>query len=132
MENIATVERPLREFADIASQYFYDKTVRYSDIEGSLTIRSNDGDAEINLKDLSSGEKQIASLLSHIYLEEKETLLFIDEPELSLSVDWQTRLLPDLRKSGRCAFLLAVTHSPFIFENPLAEYAVDLRSAIGG
>lgn len=132
MDNISSVERPVRALVDITANYFHDKAMVYSDVDGTLTIREAESGNVVDLKDLSSGEKQIVSLLSHVYLEEKETLLFIDEPELSLSVDWQLRLLPDLRKSGRCAFLLAVTHSPFIFDNELEKHTVDVRSTLGG
>ena len=51
----------------------------------------------------------------------------IDEPELSLSIDWQRRLLPDIIRSGNCNMLLAVTHSPFIFENEFDMDAKEIR-----
>jgi predicted ATPase len=76
---------------------------------------------------LSSGEKQIVSLFSHIYLSGKSGYLVImDEPELSLSVPWQKRFLPDILATGRCSGLIAVTHSPFIFENELEKYTHEI------
>jgi predicted ATP-binding protein involved in virulence len=73
---------------------------------------------------LSSGEKQIVSLFSHLYLTNKhDYLVLIDEPELSLSVKWQKTFLEDVRKGAFCNGLVAVTHSPFIFDNSLDEYA---------
>ena len=57
-------------------------------------------------------------------------MILFDEPELSLSMRWQKRLLPDIVNSGRCVFLLAATHSPFIFENNLREYAVALSDSM--
>lgn len=72
------------------------------------------------LKNLSSGEKQIVGLFSKLYLDNTHGLfVFIDEPELSLSIDWQRRLLPDVIASDNCKGLFAVTHSPFIFDNDL-------------
>ena len=72
----------------------------------------------IKLAHLSSGEKQIVSLFSKLYLEnEKDCILIIDEPELSISMKWQKMLLPDIMRSENCKLLLTVTHSPFIFEN---------------
>ncbi len=131
MNEISTSEKPMKDFVATSNNYLRDKIVKYSDTEADLTIQNKLDGKSIDIKDLSSGEKQIMSLLSHVYLEEKESILFIDEPELSLSVDWQTRLLPDLRKSGRCAFLFAVTHSPFIFENDLELHTVDLGASLG-
>lgn len=71
---------------------------------------------------MSSGEKQILSIFTKIYLaniddKNKKYWIFYDEPELSLSIEWQTILLPKIIESGRCEFLLAATHSPFIFKD---------------
>jgi predicted ATP-binding protein involved in virulence len=82
---------------------------------------------EIPLSQLSSGEKQIVSILAKLYLDKKEKLVLIDEPELSLSLDWQRRILPDMMKSGSVKQLLAITHSPFVFENDLDPYAGPLE-----
>jgi hypothetical protein len=72
---------------------------------------------------LSSGEKQIISLFSRIYLSDRSNyFVIIDEPELSLSVSWQKRFLPDILNSGRCNGLVAVTNSPFICDNELDDY----------
>lgn len=78
----------------------------------------NDGNQNsgIEFKDLSSGEKQIVSLFTHLILSQKNYFIIIDEPELSLSVPWQERLLSDILSLDKCKGLLAVTHSPFIFQ----------------
>ena len=82
----------------------------------------------MNLSILSSGEKQIVSIFSHIYLDDTfNDFLIIDEPELSLSVTWQKRFLTDILDSQKCHFIFSVTHSPFIFQNQLEESAFDLR-----
>ena len=86
---------------------------------------SNNKDIDLNV--LSSGEKQIVSLFSIIFLEPQRDFIFlIDEPELSLSIFWQRHLIPDIIKSNKCDFLLAVTHSPFIFENEFEENTIGL------
>ena len=80
---------------------------------------------------LSSGEKQIISLFSRIYLSgETDFIVLFDEPELSLSIFWQKLLLPHIMQSKRCKLLLAVTHSPFIFENELEGNAIGLNQYI--
>src|SRR5690606_35357785 len=82
----------------------------------------------IEFSDLSSGEKQIVSLFSHIYLSDLEKyIVIIDEPELSLSVSWQKRFLADIARIDKCKGLISVTHSPFIFENELEKYAHGLN-----
>lgn len=83
------------------------------------------------LSKLSSGEKQIVSLFSKLFLEnEKDSILIIDEPELSISINWQRMLLPDIMRSDNCKLLLTVTHSPFIFENEFDTDAKDMRACI--
>ncbi|WP_367142226.1 AAA family ATPase [Aeromonas sp. ANNP30] len=82
---------------------------------------------EVDWENLSSGEKQIVSLFARLYLDRSENLaIFFDEPELSLSIEWQRKLLPHIMKSGKCQFLFCTTHSPFIFENELDAFASDL------
>jgi energy-coupling factor transporter ATP-binding protein EcfA2 len=82
---------------------------------------------KIDYRDLSSGEKQIVSLFSHLILSQRKYFIIIDEPELSLSVPWQERFLTDITSLERCAGMLAVTHSPFIFANDLKYYAHSLE-----
>lgn len=73
-------------------------------------------------------KKQIISIFSKIYLEKTDNLIVLfDEPELSLSLPLQKRLLPDIMNSKKCKFLLAVTHSPFIFKNELEKHAVGIN-----
>ena len=82
----------------------------------------------MQLSQLSSGEKQIVSIFSQIYLDlDKQFVVLLDEPELSLSIYWQENLLPDILASGKCMFLMAVTHSPFIFGQKLKQYTVGIN-----
>ncbi|MGY3232975.1 energy-coupling factor transporter ATP-binding protein EcfA2 [Luteibacter sp. HA06] len=119
-------EVPLRQFIDVCNKYLQAKQFSFDDVGYKLTLELDRG-GSVEMKGLSSGEKQIVSLFAQIYLGESDSYaLIIDEPELSLSVEWQQTLLPDIMNSGRCVFLAAVTHSPFIYDNDLLRYARDL------
>ena len=63
---------------------------------------------------LSSGEKQMLSFLCYNAFSEN-TPIFIDEPELSLHVDWQRLLLPTLLEQGTGNQFFIATHSPFVY-----------------
>ncbi len=63
---------------------------------------------------LSSGEKQMLSYLCYNAFY-KNTAIFIDEPELSLHIDWQRRLFPTLLEQGQSNQFFVATHSPFIY-----------------
>lgn len=41
--------------------------------------------------------------------------IFIDEPELSLHVDWQRTLFPTLESQAKDNQFIIATHSPFIY-----------------
>jgi predicted ATP-binding protein involved in virulence len=122
----------VKKFRDICNLYLINKKVFYDESGIKIFIQSEKTDSEIALSKLSSGEKQIISILSKIYLSEsdKRFIVLFDEPELSLSILWQKQLLPDIINSGKCELLLAVTHSPFIFDNELDKYAIGLDQYI--
>jgi len=63
---------------------------------------------------LSAGEKQFLGFLAYNALL-TDGALFIDEPELSLHLDWQRRLLPTLRNQRPENQIIIATHSPFIY-----------------
>jgi hypothetical protein len=121
-------DEKINRFVETANNYLSDKKLVYNEVDPSIVIRSvrskdESRQIEIDLDTLSSGEKQLISILSLFYLEENDFALIFDEPELSLSTGWQQKLLPDLMSSGNCKFLLAATHSPYIFDNEYFRYA---------
>ena len=74
---------------------------------------------------LSAGEKQVLSFLCYNAFSEN-TAIFIDEPELSLHVDWEGLLLPTLLKQSTGNQFFVATHSPFIYTAyPDKEFMLD-------
>lgn len=133
------IDNSIENFVSICNKYlqYSDKEIQYEASEVIFYLISNTHKKEDKvtllslLSKLSSGEKQIISLFSKIYLSKsKNFIVLFDEPELSLSMFWQKLLLPDIMASHKCRFLLAVTHSPFIFENDLDKYAVGLNEYV--
>lgn len=121
----------INQFATICNEYLNKKRIVYDQANVDISIIQTRNKNPIDIKNLSSGEKQIISLFSRIYLESSEDfILLFDEPELSLSIEWQKLLLPHILKSGKCKLLLAATHSPFIFDNELDLNANDLDTFV--
>lgn len=120
-------EAMLQRFVDACNGYLNDssdeKSFVYEPNSMRVTVVNKFTDTVVPLSQLSSGEKQVISLLAKLYLYNKKNLILIDEPELSLSLEWQRKIIPDMMNSGSVAQLLAITHSPFIFENDLDPYA---------
>jgi energy-coupling factor transporter ATP-binding protein EcfA2 len=123
-------EKNISTFCKICSEYIIDKEFVYDSTSFTFSMRPKiafDSEKPIRLSDLSSGEKQIVSLFSHLYLSgQSRYFVLIDEPELSLSVPWQRRFLVDIKNGDFCSGLIAVTHSPFIYDNELKTYAHSL------
>lgn len=93
--------------------------------EGSEDLTIEEIDDAISSDKLSSGEKQMLSYLCYNAFY-KDTAIFIDEPELSLHVDWQRRLFPTLQEQGENNQFFVATHSPFIYAKyPDKEFLLD-------
>lgn len=122
------IDREIKRFRNVCNTYLVNKQVVYDESSVDLYLELEKKPGKLLLSKLSSGEKQIISILSKIYLSDNvKYIVLFDEPELSLSIFWQRTLLPDIIASNKCSFLLAVTHSPFIFENELDKYAVAIK-----
>jgi len=123
------LDNSIKTFRDVCNKYLVNKDLIYDESKVELYVKAKGSDKPLPLGDLSSGEKQIISIFSKIYLSppDSEFIALVDEPELSLSIFWQRNFLPDIYNSGKVRFLFAVTHSPFIFENELDKYAVSLN-----
>lgn len=64
---------------------------------------------------LSAGEKQMLSFLVYNAFYQ-DASIFIDEPEISLHVDWQRRLFALLLEQSTTNQFFVATHSPFIYQ----------------
>ena len=125
------IDDNLENFKNVCNTYLVNKSINYDKFKIECKVEQDNTKQPIMLKNLSSGEKQIISLFSKLYLnlEEKNIILF-DEPELSLSILWQKKLVPDIINSNRCSFMAIITHSPFIFDNDFRERAIDIKEYI--
>jgi hypothetical protein len=128
------LDNAVKSFCQICNEYLTDKHFIYNESSVEVDIFRKNTEDKVSLNKLSSGEKQIISIFSKLYLEninqEQNLVVLFDEPELSLSLPWQKRLLPDIISSKKCSFLLSVTHSPFIFDNELDKYAIGMNTYI--
>lgn len=122
------IDNKIKSFRDICNKYLINKELIYDEASAKVTIVDKEEFNLITFPELSSGEKQILSIFSELYLEDSEKMIYIiDEPELSLSIAWQKDILEDIYNSGKVALLIATTHSPFIFKNKLNDFAKDLN-----
>jgi predicted ATP-binding protein involved in virulence len=106
-------------FTEIVNSRLKFKEVRISREEGIAVYKSNTNES-LNLRQLSSGEKQMIILFYELIFESEENVhLLIDEPEISLHIEWQLKFMDDLlRIAEKKKFKVTVaTHSPQIINN---------------
>lgn len=121
----------VKTFCSICNNYLNGKKYIYDETNVELGIYKEKAKKPISVQNLSSGEKQIISVFSKLYIEDTQNCIILyDEPELSLSIMWQNMFLPDVIKSGKCSTLVAVTHSPFIFDNEFDDVAKDMGNCL--
>jgi predicted ATP-binding protein involved in virulence len=133
---VEDVEKKLSVFAEIASKidllrkiinnkfaYSY-KEINFSKEEGFIfTTNYNyplSNSKILSPKDLSSGEQhELVLLYELLFKVQPNSLVLIDEPELSLHVGWQIQFLKDLQEITKLADLdvLMATHSPDIIQD---------------
>ena len=110
----------LKQFLD---RRFKSKRLVLSRAEG-IRFETSSG-LRLHPRQLSSGEQQLTVLAYEIlFRAAPNTLVIIDEPELSLHVVWQDSLVDDLTRMGNVSQLqfLMATHSPTIIaEHPQLE-----------
>ena len=122
-EDRARIFEPLRRYEEIVNSFLNDETTVNSflnkksvkvDESGVLKIESS-STSNLNPYLLSSGEKQILILLTEALLRAYEPVVYIaDEPELSLHVVWQEKLLESLVSLSEQIQVIVATHSPDI------------------
>lgn len=79
-----------------------------------------------DLRSLSSGERQIVALIYAATHMRTQEVVLIDEPEISLHIDWQRKLLPSMAEQLVGRQIIACTHSPVIGAD-YEERTIDLQ-----
>lgn len=113
LNSLKNIQNLLEFFISNTNRYFLNKTLKY-DISKGFSIFSNDTEEKLEFTMLSSGEKQLLLLFSNIITSSDNASIFIiDEPEISLNIKWQRKLINTLIKlsnNNKIQFIFA-THS---------------------
>lgn len=114
-----------------AVNHFYTKKRIDVDMEEQppkLVVKYLDSDS-LPLSVLSSGERQILTLMFAASRISKQEIVLVDEPEISLHVDWQTPLLDRMSDLLDGKQIIVCTHSPTLASNHL-DAMVELESRL--
>ena len=110
------ISAPKKRFQDLIDELFADtgKTIVRTANE---IFFSQIGETLVPYQ-LSSGEKQMLAILLTVLIQDnKHSVLFMDEPEVSLHVEWQKRLIDIVLEMNPNVQIILTTHSPAVVMN---------------
>lgn len=112
----AEVSAPKKQFQDMIDELFADTNKKIDRKSNEIQFVQTNGNGTTEMitpYQLSSGEKQMLAILLTVLVENREPYaLLMDEPEISLHIDWQQRLIDLIRQLNPNAQIILSTHSP--------------------
>lgn len=121
----STITSPIKLFLDILNGFleeqFFGKTASLD--ERGLIIYLDSTGRRIKLEHLSSGEKQLLIILLETIIERNNyQILIIDEPEISLNLQWQHDLLRGIMRLNPNAQIFIATQAPELVSEHSNKY----------
>ena len=115
-EKAQQISQPKKRFQDILDDLFTETGKKIIRSENEIKFSSL-GEVLAPYQ-LSSGEKQILVILLTVLVEDNEHyVLFMDEPEVSLHIEWQKRLIDLILELNPNVQIILTTHSPAVIMN---------------
>ena len=109
----AEVSYPKRRFQDLADELFAETGKKIVRSKNEIVFEQ-EGELLLPYR-LSSGEKQMLVILLTVLLQDKQPcVLLMDEPEVSLHIEWQQRIISIIREMNPNAQIILTTHSPAV------------------
>lgn len=116
---------PKKRFQDLIDDLFRETGKRIVRTENE--IRFTQIGETLSPYQLSSGEKQMLAILLTVLVEDNRPyVLFMDEPEVSLHVDWQQRLIDLILDLNPNVQIILTTHSPAVIMNGWADRVTEV------
>jgi len=110
------LSKPKTRFQDIVDDLFEETGKKIVRTENEIRF-SQIGETLVPYQ-LSSGEKQMLAILLTVLVEDQQPyVLFMDEPEVSLHIEWQKRLIDLVVEMNPNVQIILTTHSPAVIMN---------------
>lgn len=115
-QKAAEISRPKKVFQDMVDRLFAETGKAL--VRDSNEIRFTQTGETLTPYQLSSGEKQMLAILLTVLVEDNHHyVLFMDEPEVSLHVEWQQKLIDLIVELNQNVQIILTTHSPAVIMN---------------
>ena len=122
--------KTVRAYIDAVNRFFGEKqlvTASADEVDTAPRLRIKHTDGTLTEFDtLSSGERQVAGLIYSASRMAQGNVILVDEPELSLHIDWQRAIIGGMVEQLPSKQLIVCTHSPIIG----AEYGEEMKELV--
>ncbi len=120
-----SISEPKKKFQDMIDELFADTGKKIVRTENEIRF-SQIGEVLYPYQ-LSSGEKQILAILLTVLIEDnKPYVLFMDEPEISLHIEWQKQLIDLVLELNPNVQIILTTHSPAVIMNGWIDHVTEV------
>lgn len=133
-EMLEKLEKKFIEFPEEKKGTFYDIVDNLFSATDKTILRSKEGvrlmqEGDIlTFHQLSSGEKQMLLILLTVLLQDSlPYVLFMDEPEVSLHMEWQKSLIDNILRLNPNIQIILTTHSPAIIMNGWVDKVTEVN-----
>lgn len=110
------ISEPKKKFQDMLDRLFAETGKRLIRTKNEIAF-TQIGEVLMPYQ-LSSGEKQMLAILLTVLIEDNQHyVLFMDEPEVSLHIDWQKNLIDMILDLNPNVQIILTTHSPAVIMN---------------
>ena len=117
--DVSEIKRHTNEYLETVNKFMHDsrKNVVFNSSGNIRFILEGEQEEQRQINTLSSGEIQLVVILTHLYFNpevEQANVFIIDEPELSLHVQWQEKFVDGIMDASEETQFILATHSPTI------------------
>ena len=128
-EEVLEVKKQHNRFIAIIDLLFADTDKKVDRENNELMFLS--GKNKLTPYQLSSGEKQMLVILMTVLVQDNhQSILFMDEPEVSLHLDWQRKLIQYIKELNPNVQIILATHSPGIILEGWADKVSEMSDLI--
>lgn len=128
-EKAQVLSAPKKKFQDTIDRLFAETGKKL--IRTSNEIMFSQIGETLTPYQLSSGEKQMLAILLTVLIEDNQHyVLFMDEPEVSLHIDWQQKLIDMILDLNPNIQIVLTTHSPAVIMNGWMDKVTEVSDIV--
>lgn len=129
-EDIKKLRQTHNRFLDMLDAMMEESGKKVNREDNEISFLFDDG-TPIYPHQLSSGEKQLLIILLTILVQDnKQAILFLDEPEVSLHIEWQKKLIEYMTELNPNLQIILATHSPAIIMEGWFDHTFNMHELI--